>query len=151
MQVIAHPGMKLEDVEKMHILQTYQFCRNNKKKTSECLGIALRTLDNKLEKYKKESDLEETRVDEEQRKREEFLRRSRGIHNAQFGQASGTDRSRDADFIPADGSKPVNEVRPQQDLPVQERTEVQSVLPVQVTALRNGSGGPRISRTDGFS
>lgn len=45
------PGQKLEDVEKEVILKAYRFFDNNKTKTASALGIAIRTLDNKLAKY----------------------------------------------------------------------------------------------------
>lgn len=48
------PGMKLEDVEKETILAAFQFYHQNKTQTAAALGIAIRTLDYKLAKYKGE-------------------------------------------------------------------------------------------------
>ena len=45
------PGRKLEDVEKEVILSAYRFYNENKTRTASSLGIAIRTLDNKLAKY----------------------------------------------------------------------------------------------------
>lgn len=45
------PGRTLEDVEKDIILHAFKFYGYNKTRTAESLGIAIRTLDNKLAKY----------------------------------------------------------------------------------------------------
>lgn len=45
------PGNSLEEIEKAAILAAFRFCAENKTKTAQCLGIAVRTLDNKLEQY----------------------------------------------------------------------------------------------------
>jgi DNA-binding NtrC family response regulator len=42
----------LAQVERDHILETLQACGGNKTKTADALGICLRTLRNKLKKYK---------------------------------------------------------------------------------------------------
>ncbi len=44
-------GMTLEQVEKQTILDAFKFHRGNKTKTAQALGIAIRTLDHKLEQY----------------------------------------------------------------------------------------------------
>jgi len=44
-------GRTLAEVEKRHILATLAYCEGNKKKTAETLGIALKTLYNRLKKY----------------------------------------------------------------------------------------------------
>jgi len=48
------PGMKLDDLEKLVILHAFQFYEKNKTKTANALGIAVRTIDNKLLRYKEE-------------------------------------------------------------------------------------------------
>jgi len=45
----GYPSM--QEMEKEHILRTLRFCRGNKKRTSQILGITRQTLDNKLTKY----------------------------------------------------------------------------------------------------
>ena len=45
------PGITLEEIEKQVILKALEFYQGNKTKTALSLGIAVRTLDNKLEKY----------------------------------------------------------------------------------------------------
>lgn len=49
------PGVTLDQMEKATILQALRFYQNNKKQTAMSLGIALRTLDNKMERYAKEA------------------------------------------------------------------------------------------------
>jgi DNA-binding NtrC family response regulator len=41
----------MQEMEKEHIIRTFRFCRGNKKRTSQILGITRQTLDNKLTKY----------------------------------------------------------------------------------------------------
>jgi len=48
---VWYPGMSLEDSEKIIIQRALQYFSWNKTKTAQSLGIAIRTLDNKLEKY----------------------------------------------------------------------------------------------------
>lgn len=45
------PGKTLEEVEKEIILVALRFYGGNKTKTAQALGIAIRTLDNKLKAY----------------------------------------------------------------------------------------------------
>lgn len=45
------PGKTLEQVEKEAILAAYRFYDGNKTHTANSLGIAIRTLDNKLLRY----------------------------------------------------------------------------------------------------
>lgn len=51
------PGMSLEDVEKEVILKAFRFYQQNKTHTAHSLGIAIRTLDAKLEKYGEKKDV----------------------------------------------------------------------------------------------
>jgi len=44
--------MTLEELEKKHILETLSISNYNRTKTAKILGISLRTLRNKLKKYK---------------------------------------------------------------------------------------------------
>lgn len=48
---IFQPGRKLSDYEKEIIQTAYRFYNFNKTKTAQALGIAIRTLDNKLSIY----------------------------------------------------------------------------------------------------
>ena len=77
--MIFSPGMKLEDMERYCILKTFDHFQRNKTVTANALGICIRTLDNKLAKYK--SDDDQHTIDAEQRRieREAFRDRQRGI------------------------------------------------------------------------
>lgn len=44
-------GMTLDDVEKEAIVKAYKFYHGNKTQTAKSLGIAIRTLDAKLDRY----------------------------------------------------------------------------------------------------
>lgn len=59
MEIFWQPGLTLEHVEKQVILKALRFFNGNKPKTANSLDIALRTLDNKLLKYQKDSESEE--------------------------------------------------------------------------------------------
>lgn len=51
MDIFWQPGMTLEDSEKAIILYELRRLSGNKTRTAQSLGIAIRTLDNKLDKY----------------------------------------------------------------------------------------------------
>jgi len=57
--VFWSPGRTLEEIEKAVILEAIRFFRNNKTQTALALGIAIRTLDYKLAKYRGETVVEE--------------------------------------------------------------------------------------------
>lgn len=61
-------GMTLEEMEKQIILKSLHFFHGNKTKTAESLGIAIRTIDNKLEKYEEQENARIKR-DEEREQR----------------------------------------------------------------------------------
>lgn len=77
-EVIWSPGLSLESVERMVILKAYAFFKHNKSATASSLGIAIRTLDNKLERYDQELKNERDKLAREQGDREQFLLRQRG-------------------------------------------------------------------------
>lgn len=77
-EVIWNPGLSLETVEKMVILKAYAFFKHNKSATASSLGIAIRTLDNKLERYEQELKFEADRQVRDQTERDQFLIRQRG-------------------------------------------------------------------------
>lgn len=51
MEPLWQPGVTLEELEKAAILKALRFHGGNKTVTANALGIAIRTLDSKLEKY----------------------------------------------------------------------------------------------------
>lgn len=73
------PGMKMEDVERITIEKAFNHYRGNKTHTAQALDIAIRTLDSKLAKYKRDdADRVEARKVMED-KRAVDLARARGI------------------------------------------------------------------------
>lgn len=60
------PGVTLDDVEKQVILKALKWFGNNKTKTAQALGIAVRTLDYKLERYNGVSSEEGVHVEPSQ-------------------------------------------------------------------------------------
>ena len=148
------PGMSLEVVEKQVIKAAMKFHGGNKTATARTLGIAIRTLDNKLEKYAEEKDWEDMTRDDRQHAREQELRRHR------FGrQASGPQtqeaRKTSAEKVliverdgpthdpetgvilaPAVNSESASESPPEQAMPMPKRQEIQSVLPREATLHR---------------
>lgn len=70
--------MNLEALEKQVILKAFRFYNNNKTATANSLGISIRTLDTKLERYAGEELVEQERMDRERAHRAEQLERARG-------------------------------------------------------------------------
>lgn len=73
------PGVSLEQMEKQIILAAFRFYRGNKTTTAQSLGIAIRTLDSRLEKYEKDDADRVVKEKERESDREEFLKAQRGL------------------------------------------------------------------------
>ena len=102
--IIWQPGMTLEQAEKHIIQNALLFCRGNKTHTAKALGIAIRTLDSKLDKY----EAEENERLAQQAEREE--------QNAKSLQAQRGFRVESADELPT-----------KQQMSVRERQEIQEM------------------------
>ncbi len=76
--ILWSPGVTLEAIEEQVILKAFSHFHKNKTATSNSLGISIRTLDAKLEKYQLESKKREERELEDRKKRDEILGRLRG-------------------------------------------------------------------------
>jgi hypothetical protein len=76
--MIWQPGMNLEQVEQAAIEEAFRFYRGNKTQTSIALGISIRTLDTRLEKYAFDRAAALEAEDMRQRAKEAFARRQRG-------------------------------------------------------------------------
>ena len=77
-QVVWYPGMTLDTTEKLIILEAYEIHLRNKTSTANALGISIRTLDQRLERYKEEQIIYEDKLRQEELKRIEMLARARG-------------------------------------------------------------------------
>lgn len=129
------PGITLEEMEKQCILAAFRFYRGNKTQTAQVLGIAIRTLDNKLEKYEDDKKRAEQRYEDDKFERSQTLDRLRGVDitkkyspgsQSQYPTPS-MDAPRRLDV------QPTVEIPTQQPLPVSERKEIQGVLPKQAS------------------
>lgn len=133
------PGMTLEELERHVIAKALRFYRGNKTTTANALGIAIRTLDNKLEKYERDEIAEKEFQANERQKRADWLTRSRGVHGAQYDTATGRTDSYQAN-AGLGVESPVN-VTAKPTMPMQERAEVQTMLPKQTA--QGGQRGRR--------
>lgn len=122
------PGLTLDEVEKQCILKALQWFRGNKSQTAIALGITVKTIDNKLEKYEAEGKVMDDKHRESEIKRAEILNRMRGIQPAQKLEEITPELNA--------GTRPRMEsptqVAAKYGVPVPERKEVQNVLPRQV-------------------
>lgn len=115
------PGLTIDRAEQIIIEQAFRWYKNNKTQTSAALGISVRTLDNKLERYEQdEREQQRIRAEDERQRKIQFDRQR--AHSAI--QSSS---------VPSPGPgmrlEPATEIRSEPSLPVSERTEVQEVLP----------------------
>ncbi len=110
--VMWSPGMSLEKLEELCIIKCYRFYGKNKTATANSLGISIRTLDNKLEKYEKEEAQNAIDANERAAHRVKELSRSRG----------------EVPISPNIRKESVIDVTAKQSMPVQERQKVQEVL-----------------------
>lgn len=133
------PGITLEAIEQQVVQIAYHHYRGNKTATASALGIAIRTLDNKLEKYEANVKTEKEREEHERIKRERFLARSRGeMPDNVFTGAPARDSARPDAGLRMES---VANASPESPVSMPERKEVQSVLPKHVA-----QGHPRKSR-----
>lgn len=132
-QVYWQPGMTLEALEKHVILRCLSFYGNNKTKTAEALGIAIRTIDNKLEKYRQEEQQEKEALERVRQKEQEFAQRALGKSSVR---SSNTfEPFTDGNQIPSYDGKSTVSGSAEPEMSMQKRTEVQEMLPIQTTKL----------------
>lgn len=143
--LIWQPGMTLETVEKEVILQAMRYFRGNKTATSTALGIAYKTLDNKLHQYKEDEQSQEKRLNERTARDQEYLNRARGIVTAtvptrllEDSKAAEVPKSQGLHSEERHGLEPAPELPAQQSVSMQKREEVQKVSPQ--SSARSGSG-----------
>jgi hypothetical protein len=120
------PGMTFAQVEKSVLLQAFRFHRGNKSAAASALGIPEAQLSEKLNGYLNEEKEQERVTNEQRQQREEFIRRSRGIHPATPTAPGGSS------IFSADAGVSVestSESSEKSSVPMPERKEVQSVLP----------------------
>lgn len=130
------PGITLEEVEKQVILSALRFYRNNKTQTANVLGISVRTVDHKLEKYEADRINFEERARQSKLNDQETLARMRGVeftrHNT-VGSPTQIQPPPTHSAATGVGVEPTQDIAPKQPVPVPKREEVQSVLPKQAS------------------
>jgi len=135
------PGMTLEALERQAILAAFQFYGRNKTATAQSLGIAIRTLDHKLERYSSDDEEHTDRDAAIRARHRDFERRSRGVHPSDGFDTAESIANQDKQRQ-ANGAQTNQRIHPQPAatpsaqhvLPVPERGEVQEVLPSKVAA-----------------
>lgn len=139
--IIWSPGVTLAGIEKQVILKAFQFFHGNKTSTSIALGISIRTLEARLEEYKKSDEIQEVAIETRRKQREQFLARQRGnptanefgssVLNSTFAPLANTIETiqKSVDTPARVFMEPALEVKPQPVMPLPERKEVQSVPP----------------------
>lgn len=128
-QIIWSPGVTLEEIEKQVIVRAFSHFHKNKTATAQALGIAIRTLDARLEKYEKDEKDANERRDEERRQRQDFLAKSRGAPQVPYTGVVETDEKLRDEAARRIHMEPAADVGEKSQLPLQERREVQTVLP----------------------
>lgn len=78
MNILWSPGTTLAQVEEQVIVAALSFFRGNKSATATALGVSVRTLDNKLERYMNEKEEREMAEAFRKEEREALLLRARG-------------------------------------------------------------------------
>lgn len=139
--IIWTPGTSLEFMEKQIILAAFRHYRGNKTATANSLGIAIRTLDNKLEKYQQDDKEAEEKQNARRIDREEFIKAQRGQSSTWKPKITGTVRSgnqngKENEATPAssvydaasgNGLEPITQVREKRAVPVHVGKEVQEM------------------------
>ena len=142
-QIVWTPGISLEDVEKQVILKAYRHFQSNKTATSIALGISIRTLDARLAKFDEDTKAATEAEYDARQRRQEQLNRARGIVTKQSPAVQAPIANNDGKEASAqapDGirGQPVAEAAPQQQVPVPQREEVQSLLQRDASTGRYG-------------
>lgn len=141
------PGVSLASIEKQVILAAFRFYRGNKTTTSTALGISIRTLDNKLEKYEADGKADKEKEQTHARKQSDYLARARGnlggtsSSNAAASKAVGDDTAHGNKAHEGVRVEPAVVAPAQQAMPMPQRKEVQA-MPSNIIAKSN----PRSAR-----
>ena len=129
--IMWSPGVSLDEIEKQVILKAFSFYRQNKTTTSQALGISIRTLDTKLEKYEHD-ERERLRAEDERRRLDnDFLHRQRGPSQSLNSSQEERDRQR-ASVLPSSHAgvrvEPSSDAPAQHPVPLPEPKKVQTLL-----------------------
>lgn len=120
------PGMTLASIEKEAINEALKFYQGNKTQAANALGIAIKTLYNKLDVYAEEDLKEKSALEALRMKEKEQLEKFRGVNHANTGEEteSGVDL------------QSASEISEKQSLPLREQKKVQEMPPARVAGTR---------------
>ena len=128
------PGVTLEMIEKQVILNAFRFYRGNKTQTAISLGIAIRTLETKLERYEHDGKEQLEREQRDDAERAAILDKQRGIYTDPktgerrvYGSNTGVHES--ANNTERLRSEPTTNTESLHNVSVQKRQEIPLVLP----------------------
>lgn len=141
-QILWSPGMSLDALEKMVIIKAFNFYKKNKTATANSLGIAIRTLESKIERYDMEAAVEKERQLDAESRRKEQLIRARGNPPNNVGviyspsdnlYKSSKDAASFALSRTTTGSRmeSITNSSSEQEMSMPQREEIQTVLPKQ--------------------
>lgn len=131
------PGVTLDQIEKEVILRAFAHFHKNKSATAKALGITVKTLDNKFERYEEETKIQEAADEQRKADRQSALNRSRGIPGVpQFDTAASPQA------VTWNGMESTSHPAKEQSMPMPQRKEVQGVLPSGAA----GSGARKLGR-----
>ena len=135
-EIFWMPGMTLEALEQAVIQKAYRFYRNNKTATAQALGISVRTLDNKLERYEMTAIEGEAAHDARKLESDRQLARARGL-------APVTETVQVPSVATAQGLhvQPPSQTTAESAVSMSKRPEIQEVSPRQ--AIAGGSNRRR--------
>lgn len=145
------PGQTLEIIEKEAIQKAYKFYNGNKTQTAASLGIAIRTLDSKLEKYEAERIDQEQRTKNAERKEREYQERARGnvkaINDAANSSIRIPEEKKNGSVEDGDGSEARVRVQSTQKLASQHEMSMSKREEVQELSSRSSAtSNPRKAR-----
>lgn len=137
--VFWSPGMKLEDLERLVIEKAYKHYRENKTATANSLGISIRTLDSRLDKYEMDAIEEEHRNGEREIERRRLLDRSRGIvTEGSFYESQIQVAPHGYDAGGRVRAEPIANASEKPSMPMPVGEKVQEVLPSRASGDRSG-------------
>lgn len=140
------PGMTLDEVERICIEAAYSFYHKNKTQTSIALGISIRTLDAKLEKYADEQRIRVEKQAADVIRNKEINDRLRGIiPNAQSAKYKSEDLPSATTGLRLESP---SQTPAKYDVPVQVEHKVQEVLPSQTASSGKKRGRPALQRSN---
>lgn len=128
------PGMSLEVLEQIVIQRAFKYYQSNKTATANSLGIAIRTLEAKLDKYDMDEINREAQSAARRNERETNLARARGFSPPNSQTFSGQPAQTSFKTETGVRAQSIANTAAQQQMPVSERQEVQEVLPKQAAA-----------------